>query len=185
LGTTAVNTSTAARPAARLTTALTVALVAAALVAAPGPASPAAGGIPRTCPAASVLKAKLRQNVTHVTSYAGPISSTTLAGMGPAPDAAHYKSTSQTERTCTYAGSATGRITISFVAPMTTKAFVRSRTSLRKSGVAVAVVKGVGDTAWAARTGGLLFVLKGSLDVIISAPRTSMADLKALANELV
>ena len=172
--------------AARLTTAaLTAALAAAALDVAPAHPSVAAGGIPRVCPAASVLKEKLRQNVTHVTSYAGPISSTTLAGMGPAPDTAHYKSTSQNERTCTYAGSATGRITISFVAPMSAKAFVRSRASLRKSGVLVAAVKGVGDTAWAARTGGLLFVLKEDLDLVISAPRASVADLKALANELV
>ena len=182
-----MKTSSASGLAPRLTAAaaLAAALVAAALVASPLHAAAAAGGIPHACPASSVLKAKLRQNVTHVTSYAGPISSTTLAGMGPAPDKAHYKSTSQNERTCTYAGSATGRITISFVAPMTTKAFVRSRSSLRNSGVAVAVVKGVGDTAWAARSGGLRFVLKGGVDLIISAPRTSVADLKALANELV
>jgi len=172
--------------AARLTTAaLTAALAAAAVVVAPAHPSVAAGGIPHACPSASVLKEKLRQNVTHVTSYAGPISSTTLAGMGPAPDAAHYKSTSQNERTCTYAGTTTGRITISFVAPMSAKAFFRSRAALRESGVLVAAVEGVGDTAWAPRAGGLLFVLKDDLDLIISAPRTSMADLKALAGELV
>jgi hypothetical protein len=144
-----------------------------------------APGLPRSCPPASVLRTVLGLKVAHVTSYAGPISSTTLAGMGPAPDSAHYKKTAQTERTCTYSGSPTGPITISFIAPMTADAFSRSRTSLRKTGVAVASVGGIGDTAWAVRAGGLLFVLKGSVDIVISAPRMSVAHLKALAGELV
>jgi len=127
----------------------------------------------------------LRLNVRRVASYAGPISSTTLAGMGPAPDDAHYKTTAQRERTCTYSGSSNGPITISFVSPMTADAFRQSRTSLGKSGVATASVEGVADRAWAARAGGLLFVLKGSLDIVISAPRTSVADLKGLAGLIV
>jgi hypothetical protein len=148
-------------------------------------ASAAAPGLPKSCPAASVLTTALGLKVAHVRSYAGPISSTTLAGMGPAPDAAHYKKTLQSERTCTYSGSTTGPITISFIAPMTADAFSRSRTSLRKTGVAVASVGGIGDTAWAVRAGGLLFVLKGSVDIVISAPRISVVHLKALAGEIV
>ena len=101
--------------------------------------------------------------------------------MGPAPDSAHYKKTSQRERTCTYSVTPTGPMSISFIAPITREAFTRSRAALRKSGVAVASVEGIGDSAWAARKGGLLFVLKGSLDIVISAPRLSLADLKALA----
>jgi hypothetical protein len=132
-----------------------------------------------------VVRQALDRNITRVTTYAGPISSTTIPGMAPAPDSAHYTKTSQRERTCTYSGSLTGPITVSFVSPVTPEAFTRSRASLRTSGVAVALVEGTGDTAWAARSGGLLFVLEGSLEIVISAPRTSVADLRALANRIV
>jgi hypothetical protein len=141
--------------------------------------------LPRSCPPAAVLRAALRQRVTHVSSYVGPISSTTLAGMGPAPDSAHYKKTSQRERTCTYSGSLNGPVTISFIAPITAQAFGRAKASLRKSGVPVTTVGGIGDTAWAAKGGGLLFVLRGELDLVISAPRTTVADLRALAGQIV
>jgi hypothetical protein len=145
------------------------------------PAAP----LPTRCPPASVLKAALRVHVTRVSSYAGPISSTTLAGMGPAPDSAHYRKTAQRERTCTYSGAPTGPITISFVAPVTSDAFLRARASLRQSGVPVATIPGIGDTAWAARAGGLLFVLRGGVDIVISAPRRSLEDLRLLAHQIV
>jgi len=142
-------------------------------------------GRPSACPAASVLSAALRLKIRHVSSYVGSISSTTIPGMGPAPDDAHYKKTTQRERTCTYSGSPNGPITISFIAPITADAFSRSRTSLRRSGVAVVTIARLGDTAWAARASGLVFVLQGSLDIVISAPRSSLADLKALADRIV
>jgi len=167
---------------------IAAALAAGALTTLPAAAARAAldtDGLPRACPAPSLLRTALRLNVRRVSSYAGPISSTTLAGMGPAPDDAHYKKTAQRERTCTYSGSSNGPITISFVSPMTADAFTQSRTSLHKSGVAIASVAGIADRAWAARAGGLLFVLKGSLDIVISAPRTSVADLKGLAGLIV
>jgi hypothetical protein len=165
---------------------IAAALVAGALVPAAAASRSAARSeaLPRACPSAAVLRAALRQRVTHVNTYVGPISSTTLAGMGPAPDSAHYKKTSQRERTCTYR-SLTGPVTISFIVPVTAQTFGRAKASLRKSGVAVTTVGGIGDTAWAAKAGGLLFVLRGSLDLVISAPRTSVADLKALAGQIV
>jgi hypothetical protein len=163
-------------------------LWAGALVEIPADASRAAhrpAGVPRSCPPRSMLRTALHLNITRVTSFVGEISSTTLPGMGPAPASAHYVKTGQNERTCTYTGSPAGPITVSFVSPVTARAFTRSRTSLRKSGVAVVLVVGLGDSAWAARAGGLLFVLEGGLEIVISAPRTSGADLKVLANQLV
>jgi hypothetical protein len=168
----------------RLTCLLVAATAAAALTAAAF-GTRAASGLPSSCPRSAVIGGVLRTKVVHVSSYVGPISSTTLAGMGPAPSGAHYKKTAQKERTCTYSGAPTGPITITFVAPMTLDAFRRSRASLSKSGVAVATVAGIGDTAWAARTGGVLFVLKGNLDIVISAPRTSVARLRTLADQIV
>ncbi len=66
---------------------------------------------------------------------------------------------------------------------MTSAEFNEARVALSKS-VGVVVLRGLGAPAWAAREDGLLFVLKGTLDVVISASATSAARLTALGREL-
>ena len=41
-------------------------------------------------------------------------------------------------------------------------------------------VKGIGDQAWAVKAGNGLSALKGTLDLVIAAPKTTDAELEAL-----
>jgi hypothetical protein len=69
------------------------------------------------------------------------------------------------------------------VSPVTPVEFTASRNALRKS-VGVIALRGIGAPAWATRDGGLVSVLRGTLEVVISASGTSLAGLTALAREL-
>ena len=135
------------------------------------------------CPPASLLTAALHQRLGHATAHLGRIGSITSAGFGPAPTAAPRRGISQYERTCTYARGSVTPITVSFVAPVTSAEFTAARIALSRS-VRVVVLRDLGTPAWGAKAGGLLFVLKGSLDVVISASATSVASLTALARDV-
>jgi hypothetical protein len=142
-----------------------------------------AGDLPRTCPSASLLRATLHQRLDRPTVHVGRIESITSAGFGPAPAGARGRTTSEDERTCTYARRTVTPITVSFVSPVTPVEFTASRNALRKS-VGVIALRGIGAPAWATRDGGLVSVLRGTLEVVISASGTSLAGLTALAREL-
>jgi hypothetical protein len=139
--------------------------------------------LPRACPSASLLRATLHQRLDHPTAQVGRIGSITSTGFGPAPAGARRRTTSQTERTCTYARRSVAPITVSFVAPVTSAEFAAAREALGKS-AGVIVLRDLGAPAWATRGGGLVSVLRGTIDLVISASQTSLADLVALAREL-
>jgi len=45
-------------------------------------------------------------------------------------------------------------------------------------------VHGLGNAAWAVKRGNGLAVLKGTLDIVISAPKATVAELEALARKI-
>jgi hypothetical protein len=75
-------------------------------------------------------------------------------------------------------------ITVSFVAPVTPAEFVAAREALGRSAGVIAL-RDLGAPAWATRAGGLVSVLRGSVDLVISASGTGLAGLVALVRELV
>jgi hypothetical protein len=135
------------------------------------------------CPPASKLTTALHQRLGHPTAHLGRIGSITFAGFGPEPAGTTRRAAYQYERTCTYARGSVTPITVSFVAPVTSAQFTAARIALARS-VGVVVLGGLGAPAWRARGGGLLFVLRGRFEVVVSASATSVADLTALAREL-
>ena len=46
-------------------------------------------------------------------------------------------------------------------------------------------VKGIGYQAWAVKAGNGLSALEGTLDLVISAPKTTDAELEALAKKII
>ena len=120
--------------------------------------------VPKTCPSASVVTATLKHKVSKVTSTA----STTATG---------------SNRICTYKTSAPAPTTIRFGSPVTRAAFAASQKAAGK-GVVVITVHGLGDAAWAVKAGNGLSVLKGTLDIVFSAPETTDAELEALARKI-
>jgi hypothetical protein len=161
-----------------------VILCAGALAGQAAAATPAARGkreVPKTCPDPATVRAALHQKVSHVKEYAGPVAASTTPGMGPAPTASGTGRAAGYERTCTYSGLVTEPISVTFVSPVTAKAFASSRKALGSSNEVVEV-RGLGGPAWS--TGGILFVLRGTLDIVISAPTNSVAELKTLAHSL-
>ena len=136
-----------------------------------GASSAAAAGVqssitpvPRTCPSASLVTATLKHKVSKVTSTAA----STKSG---------------SSRTCVYKTSAPVPTTIRFGSPVTAAAFAASQKAASK-GVAVVTVHGLGDAAWAVKAGNGLSVLTGTLDIVISAPQTTDAELEALARKI-
>ncbi len=137
--------------------------------------------VPKSCPARSVIRATLHLNVRHVIVQAGPLSSTVTNGFAPPTPQNKAKNTGY-ERTCTYSTTA-APVTISYVAPVTTGTFDQSRKSARKSGPVI-VVHDLGDAAWASKGNGEVFVLLGTLEVIVSTQQTSSAQLQSLASRV-
>jgi hypothetical protein len=170
----------------RAAPAAAVALAAAALAGAAGAATPAATGrreVPKRCPAPATVRTALHQKVSKVKEYAGPVAATTMTGMGMPPASAGTGQASGFERTCTYSGVVTEPISVTYVSPVTAKAFASSRAALTRS-TEVVNVGGLGGPAWSPASGGVLFVLRGTLDIVISAPTSKVAELKALATGL-
>jgi hypothetical protein len=66
---------------------------------------------------------------------------------------------------------------------MTSAEFAAAREALGRSAGVIAL-RDLGAPAWATRTGGLVSVLRGSVDLVISASGTSLAGLVALARGL-
>jgi hypothetical protein len=100
------------------------------------------------------------------------------------------------QKTCVYAadGKFAGQIvptTISFAAVVTKKDFAAARANAARS-VRPFNVPRLGDAAWAVaapkldpRAGASLFVLKGSVDIVLTAPnQASVARLEALARRV-
>ena len=81
--------------------------------------------VPKSCPSRSVIRAALHVQVRHVVVQAGPLNSTVTNGFSP-PTAQNKAKNTGYERTCTYSTTA-APVTISFVAPVTTKTFNQSR----------------------------------------------------------
>ena len=74
-------------------------------------------------------------------------------------------------------------ISISFVAPVTPAEFNVAREDLSRN-MKVVTLRDLGTSAWASPSGGLLFVLKGAVDIVISASATSLVELKAIARKI-
>jgi hypothetical protein len=120
--------------------------------------------VPKTCPSTSVVAATLKQKVSKVAS-------------------AFTSSSTGSKRTCTYTTSFVVPTTITFGSPVTAAAFAASQKAASK-GVPVVTVHGLGNAAWAVKAGNGLAVLKGTLDIVISAPKTTDAELEALARKI-
>jgi hypothetical protein len=101
-----------------------------------------------------------------------------------APGAAARTTTAGYERICMYTTSGPEPITITFASPVSPSSFTASRKAFRRR-AGVVKVGGLGDAAWAAKAGTSLFVLDGSLDIVIGSPGTPAAALEALARKLV
>jgi hypothetical protein len=172
--------ATTARLAARAIA--TVAALFFAVLFVAGHAAAAGSPVPKSCPPASKLAKVLHAKVRAVSQQAGQMSTAATQGPG-APSGDYTPATSSGyQRTCTYAAPAP--LTISFSAPVSAKSFAVSREAQKKNGGAV-VVPGLGDSAWAAKSGGEIFILDGTLDIVISAPASTGSQLRALAHELV
>jgi hypothetical protein len=120
--------------------------------------------VPRTCPQTALVASKLKQKVEKVSSRL----TTSKTG---------------TKRTCVYTTTVIVPTTITFGSPVTAARFDASRKAAGK-GTTVVTVKGLGNVAWAVKAGNGLSVLKGTLDIVISAPRTTDAELEALARTI-
>jgi hypothetical protein len=146
--------------------------------------------LPAHCPSVKLVRSTLGVKVNTVSTYTSeleyPYGSTAL----PVKRAPAY------QRTCVYAANGTynGQIvpaTISFAAVVTRKDFASARANAAKS-LAPFTVRGLGDAAWGThapkldpRAGSSLFVLKGSLDIVLTAPnQAKLAELVTLARKL-
>jgi hypothetical protein len=136
------------------------------------------------------VRATLKVKVTKVTTYTSEVEYPYGSSAMPVKRAPAY------QRTCVYAadGVYTGHVvpaTISFAAVVTKKDFSSARTNAAKS-VKPFTVRNLGDGAWGInppkldpRAGSSLFVLRGPLDIVLTAPNgTRMGQLVALARKL-
>jgi uncharacterized secreted protein with C-terminal beta-propeller domain len=129
-------------------------------------ASPAAAStpVPKACPTTSLVSATLKQKVSKLSST----TATTATG---------------SKRTCVYTTNLAAPTTIIFGSPVSAAAFTASQKAAAK-GVTVVSVKGLGNAAWVVTRGNGLSVLTGTLDIVISAPETTDAELEALAHKI-
>jgi hypothetical protein len=127
-------------------------------------AARSASPVPKTCPSTSVVAATLKEKVSKVAS-------------------AFTSGSTGSKRTCTYTTAFVVPTRITFGSPVTAAAFAASQKAASK-GVPVVTVHGLGDAAWAVKAGNGLAVLKGTLDIVISAPKTTDAELEALARKI-
>jgi hypothetical protein len=147
--------------------------------------------LPRTCPPVALVRSTLRVKVTKVTTYTTELEYPYGSVQLPVKRPPAY------QKTCVYSadGKYAGQIvpaTISFAAVVTKKDFASSRANAARS-VKTFAVERLGDAAWAVgppkfdpRPGSSLFVLTGSLDIVLTAPnQASVARLEALARRLV
>jgi hypothetical protein len=169
------------KPSLRL--AVTAVLLVCCSAAASATAAPAASALPKACPSKAVVQRTIHLTVRRVVSRKRPIVSVSQTGGFGAPSASSGKS-SGSERTCTYTTSGAVPVTITFSTPVTASVFAAARKANAHS-APVVVVHGVGDSAWATKSGGQLFVLKGTLDVAISAQGVGAVELAALARATV
>jgi hypothetical protein len=128
--------------------------------------------VPKACPVRTVVAKALKVTVSKTWSKF-----TTTAN--------------RSSRTCTYDTSAgmlngveVSPTTIRFISPVSKASFAEQRKASSK-GAAVVTVKGLGDQAFAIKRGNGLFILKGTLEVVISAPNAPDARLEALGHKLV
>ena len=142
----------------------TVIGVAASMLIVAAAAAAASTPVPKTCPSAATITATLKQKVSKVTSTAA----TTSKG---------------SNRVCTYKTSLPVPTTIRFGSPVTKAAFETSQKAAAK-GTTVVSVHGLGSAAWVVKAGNGLSVLEGTLDIVISAPETTDAELEALARKI-
>ena len=147
-----------------MATAIATAAALSAMVLGPSQATASTNPVPKTCPSTSVVAASLKQRVSKVT----PVASRTATG---------------SKLTCTYTTSFVVPDTITFGSPVTATAFAASQKAAGK-GVTVVAVHGLGNAAWAVKAGNGLSVLNGTLDIVISAPKTTDAELEALARKI-
>ncbi len=158
--------------------ALTVATLAgAAVVAAPlvgtAAAAPAGPGLPRHCPRIGVVTKLLGLPISKLTSRTRKVSPGRRA-----------------ERSCIYANGTPVPTTIAFVSAVSRSTFDAARRNASKS-VRPFTVHGLGDEAWEVdaparypAAGKSLFVLDGTLDIVVGAPRATDAELVRLVRTL-
>ena len=149
--------------------AIGVALSAALLGASPAAASSAqrvSTPVP-ACPSAAVVTATLHQAISKSTSNTSHV-----LGFN---------------RDCGYMakiGTIPSQITIELSSPVSAAQF-NLKIKAAKGGVAMVAVHGLGNEAWVFQRGNGLFVLKGTLMVVISWGGTSDAQVEALARKII
>ncbi len=118
--------------------------------------------LPRACPSAQIVQSTLGRKVTKV----GSVRVSTSAG--------------EKAKGCGYKTSYKTPTVVVFGTPVSAAKFAASR-RIESKRARVVTVRGLGNEAWALKGGGGLAVLKGNLEIVISAPRTSDRQLEALA----
>lgn len=166
--------------------------LAGALAAGASAAAPSARALlPRTCPPLQLVRATLKIRVSALSSYTSVLAYPTGSAAVPVARPPAY------QKTCVYSanGGYSGQIvptTISFAAVVSRHDFASARANAARS-LRPFTVAGLGDAAWAVdppaydpRAGSSLFVLKGPLDIVLTAPnKASLSELVALARKLV
>jgi hypothetical protein len=146
--------------------------------------------LPSHCPPLRLVRSTLGLRATKVTTFTSEIEYPYGSVAMPVKRAPGF------QKTCVYAadGRYQGQIvpaTISFAAVVTRKDFESARANAARS-VKPFTVRSLGDEAWAVappkldpRAGSSLFVLKGPLDIVLTAPaQASIPRLVALARRL-
>jgi hypothetical protein len=153
--------------------------------------APATRLLPHSCPSLSLVRSTLHVKANRVTTYTSELEYPYGSPALPVKRAPAY------QKTCVYAadGKFSGQIvptTISFAAVVTKKDFASARKNASRSVKPFGVPR-LGDAAWAVappkfdpRAGASLFVLKGSVDIVLTAPnQASVGRLVKLARRLV
>lgn len=146
--------------------------------------------LPRVCPSAEVVRATLKVKVSATSSYTSVLAYPVGSKAVPVARPTAY------QKTCVYSanGRYSGQIvptTISFAAAVSRDDFASARANAAKS-LRPFTIPGLGDAAWGVdpptydpRAGSSLFVLKGALDIVLTAPNSaSITQLEALARKL-
>lgn len=133
---------------------------------------------PPECPASSTVAIALKQRIRKLSSSVVPYGD----GQG----------TNGEERTCIYTTVGGTSLTVRLSSGAQILAFVDAEDAAESTaatgygrgstvGAEVIPVFGAGNDAWAIKTGGTLAALYGQNSILITAPKASVAEMKALA----
>jgi hypothetical protein len=140
-------------------------------------ATAAAPSLPRHCPSATLVKRTLQVKTVRVESRTRTVGAVSQVGGFGAPTSTTPAKPAGQERTCVYTTRA-APVTIVFTTPVTAAGFASARKSFARASK-VAVVRGVGDSAWGTADGEL-FVLRGQVEIVITATGARPAALASL-----